>query len=77
MSKKLDKQLNSEKKFIINPEEFAYINSLDTVGRSFEHYINSLKTEYIKMVSVRLGYRPEDTLEFSIDLKDPKREIKK
>jgi hypothetical protein len=37
--------------------------------------MNQLMSEYLKIISVRLGYLPEKDLEFNIDLKDPKREL--
>ena len=79
MSKKINAQLNQsdgeEKRYIISQQEFNFLNSMDTIGYSFNHYMNQLKGEFTKMIAFRLGYGAETDLEFSIDLKDPKREL--
>lgn len=66
---------NEPKKFTIRPWEFSYLKSLDTVKRTNNHYMEQLMTEYLKMLSLRLGFRPEQNVEFSIDLNDDKREL--
>lgn len=79
MSKKINDQLKQSdsegKKYIISQQEFNFLNSMDTIGYSFNHYMNQLKGEFTKMIAFRLGYGAETDLEFSIDLKDPKREL--
>lgn len=76
MSEKLKKKLaETDKKYIIEDFEIKYLNDLDTVQRSFIFYLEQLKTNYLYGVSQRLGYLPEDKLEFSIDLKDSKKEL--
>jgi hypothetical protein len=62
-------------RFIIEQSDFNYLNSLDQIRRTNDHYMDQLMSEYLKIISVRLGYLPEKDLEFNIDLKDPKREL--
>lgn len=70
MSKKISKKLEENFKEIpLSEAEFAYIASLDNVGRSFEHYLKELKTAYLQTITLRNGYNTEDSLELSIDLK--------
>lgn len=76
MSEKLkQKQAQNEQKYTLEDSEMGYLNDLDTVQRSFNYYQDQLKTNYLQQVAVRLGYLPADKLEFSVDLKDPKKEI--
>lgn len=80
MSKKILANLPEEdqeiiKNFIISPMEFGYLNDLDTTQNNMNYYINSLKTTYLKQVSLRLGYSWDKDLQFEIDLKDKKREL--
>lgn len=80
MSKKILANLPEEdqeiiKSFIISPMEFGYLNDLDTTQNNMNYYINSLKTTYLKQVSLRLGYSWDRDLQFEIDLKDKKREL--
>lgn len=80
MSKKILANLHEEdqeiiKSFIISPMEFGYLNDLDTTQNNMNYYINSLKTTYLKQVSLRLGYSWDRDLQFEIDLKDKKREL--
>jgi len=76
MSEKLkQKQSANDKKYVLEDSEMGYLNDLDTVQRSFNYYQDQLKTNYLQQVAVRLGYLPTDELEFSIDLKDAKKEL--
>jgi len=76
MSNKIKKKLaETDKKYIIDDVEMGYLNDLDTVQRSFVYYHDQLKTNYLQQLAVRLGYLPSDKLEFTIDLKDPKKEL--
>jgi hypothetical protein len=77
MSDKIKKQLeDTEKTFTIRPYELQYLRSLDTIKRSVEYYISQAQTEYLKILSVGLGFSPEKDLEFHIDLNDNKGELK-
>ncbi len=80
MSKKILANLPEEdqeiiKSFSISPMEFGYLNDLDTTQTNFNYYMNTLKTTYLKQVSLRLGYPWDKDLQFEIDLKDSKREL--
>jgi hypothetical protein len=79
MSKKIKDQIEEdnlqEKTFIISPNEFQYLRGLDIVKRSVEHYHKSLMTDYLKLVSLRLGYKLEDDVVFNIDFVSDKREL--
>lgn len=76
MSKKLqDKLAEKEKKYTIEDYEMGFLNDLDTIQRSFNYYQDQAKTNYLQQLAVRLGYLPTDKLEFSIDLKDSKKEL--
>jgi hypothetical protein len=74
VSDKINQKLaDNTTQFPLSNAEFAYINSLDTVGRSFEHYISQLKRDYLHTLALNNGYKSEDNLELSIDLKDESR----
>lgn len=76
MSDKIKKKLaETDKKYIIDDVEMGYLNDLDTVQRSILHYTDQLKVNYLQQIAVKLGYLPTDQLEFSIDLKDPSKEL--
>jgi hypothetical protein len=76
MSEKLKKKLaETDKKYVIEDIEMGFLTDLDTIQRSFNYYQNQAKTNYLQQLAVRLGYLPTDQLEFSIDLKDPKKEL--
>lgn len=76
MSKKLqDKLAETEKKYIIEDFEMGFLNDLDTIQRSFNYYQDQAKTNYLQQIAVHLGYLPSDKLEFSINLKDSKKEL--
>jgi hypothetical protein len=76
MSEKLKKlQAEVDKKYVIEDYEMGFLNDLDTIQRSFNYYQDQAKTNYLQQLAVRLGYLPTDKLEFSIDLKDPKKEL--
>lgn len=76
MSEKLKKiQAKNEQKYTIEDSEMGFLNDLDTVQRSFNYYQDQIKTNYLQQIAVRLGYLPSDKLEFSVDLKDPKKEL--
>lgn len=76
MSDKLKKKLaETDKKYTLDDMEIGFLNDLDTIQRSFNYYQNQAKTNYLQQVAVKLGYLPTDKLEFSIDLKDPKKEL--
>lgn len=69
MSKAIKKKLaDRNKKIPLTDAEFAYISSLDNVGRSFEHYLKELKTAYLQTITLNHGYKTDDSLELSIDL---------
>jgi hypothetical protein len=69
MSKKLDEKLaNNSRDIQLTPDEFAYISSLDQVMRSFEHYSNELKRDYLRTVALNHGFIPQDSFEVTIDL---------
>lgn len=71
MSDKINRKVGSKTQSIpLTNAEFAYINSLDAVGRSFEYYIKQLKSEYLQGLTLRMGYKADDNLEMTIDLKD-------
>lgn len=76
MSDKLKKKLaETDKKYTLDDMEMGFLNDLDTIQRSFNYYQDQAKTNYLQQVAVKLGYLPTDKLEFSIDLKDPKKEL--
>lgn len=70
MSDKIGKKVaDKSKQFPLTNAEFNFITELDAVGRSFEHYNQQLKNDYLQTIILRLGYKPEDNLELTIDLK--------
>lgn len=76
MSDKLKKKLaETDKKYTLDDMEMGFLNDLDTIQRSFNYYQDQAKTNYLQQIAVKLGYLPTDKLEFSIDLKDPKKEL--
>lgn len=76
MSNKIKRQLEeTDKKYILEDNEMGFLNDLDTIQRSFNYYQDQLKTNYLQQIAARLGYSAQDTLEFSIDLKDEKKEL--
>lgn len=76
MSTKLKDQMDKQpKKITLTNDEFGYLNSLDTVGRSFDYYINELKTGFLQTIAMRSGYTSADQLELSIDLKSETHEL--
>jgi hypothetical protein len=76
MSKKIKAQLaETEQKYTIEDVEMQYLVDIDNVQRGSDHWFNQLKTNYIQQIAFRLGYLPEDQLEFTIDLKSPQKEL--
>jgi hypothetical protein len=76
MSNKIKKQLaETDKKYVIEDIEMQYLVDIDNVQRGSDHWFNQLKTNYLQQVAIRLGYLPEDQLEFTIDLKDKSKEL--
>lgn len=76
MSKKIKQnKAELEQVYTIDDIEMKYLTDLDTVQRSVDFYFNQLKTNYIQQIALKVGYSPEDQLEFSIDLKDEKKEL--
>jgi hypothetical protein len=52
-----------------NPE-FTFLNSIDTVQRSFNYYCDQLKTEFLQIIAIREGgFKSTDELEVTVDLK--------
>lgn len=69
MSDKIKKQLDgNEKTFIISPYELRYVQSIEQIKTSMNYYLSQVQSEYLKLLSLNLGYLPEQDLEFSIDL---------
>lgn len=64
-----------DKKFVISKTDFQYLNSIEAIKRSVNHYLSQLQGEYIKILSVNLGYKPEKDLQFQIDLQGDAREL--
>jgi hypothetical protein len=76
MSNKIKKQLaETDKKYVIEDIEMQYLVDIDNVQRGSDHWFNQLKTNYLQQIAIRLGYLPEDQLEFTIDLKDKSKEL--
>jgi hypothetical protein len=75
MSTKIIKKLEKPNKITLTEPEFSYMNSLDTVGQSFAYYINQLKLQYLRDITVRNGWTIDDELELTIDLKDESHEL--
>lgn len=76
MSEKLKKKLaETDKKYIIEDIEMKYMKDLETVENSFVYYSGRLKTNYLQQIALRLGYKPTDQLEFSIDLQSDSKEL--
>lgn len=70
MSQQIKQHVSSLTKTIkLTDAEFGYINSLETVGTSFAFYIQQLKTNYLQTIAIAHGYKKDDELEISIDLK--------
>lgn len=75
-TKIINKLKNPPEKIVLDKAEFSYINALDAVGRSFDHYIRGLKTEFLQIIALRNGWKPQDDqLELTIDLRDESREL--
>jgi len=75
MSEKIKSSLKT-KRFTIEGYQLQYLNDIDTVQRSMNYYQDQLKTNYLQQIAVRLGYKADDQLEFTIDLKSDSRELK-
>lgn len=74
MSKKIKVTVEENSRSIeLTPAEFAYITSLDTVMRSFEHYSRQLKQKYLQTIAIKHGYKADEDIEVSIDLKNEAR----
>lgn len=70
MSTKIIKKLKDrEDKIELTNSEFNFMNSLDTVDRSFKYYLEELKKEFLHTIAIRNGYKMEDQVELTIDLK--------
>jgi hypothetical protein len=70
-----DEDKNIVKRYSLSQDEVNYLKDLNAVKRSFDIYMDQLSAGYMKQVSLRFGYRPEQNLKFEIDLEDPKHEI--
>lgn len=77
MSQKIkDKLKKTEDKTVtISKTDFQYLNSINNIRFSVNYYLQQLQSEYMKILSVDLGYKPEEDLMFNIDLKDEAREL--
>lgn len=76
MSQKIKEQLkNKDKIVVIAKSDFQYLNSIENIRFSMNHYLQQLESEYIKLLTINLGYKPEEDLAFSIDFKDDSREL--
>lgn len=68
-------QKTTDKKVTISKTDFQYLNSIEVIKRSIDHYLSQLQGEYIKILSIDLGYKPEQDLQFGIDLQSDTREL--
>jgi hypothetical protein len=77
MSKRIQDSLkdNDEKKVVLTVPDFNYLVSLDNIKQSFFQYMQQAETEFLKILSLRHGYLPEDDLEFNIRFDDKAREL--
>jgi cell division protein FtsI/penicillin-binding protein 2 len=65
----------ADNKIVISKQDFQYLNSIETLKRSVNYYFQQIQGEYLKIVSVSLGYKPEQDLTFGIDLEGDTREL--
>jgi hypothetical protein len=77
MSNKIKRNLEAKpKKVVLTDYEFNYLRSLDKIGNSFAHYINGLKGEYLKIITVeKHGFKADEDYNFEIDLQNIAREL--
>jgi hypothetical protein len=59
----------------LRDQDFNFLRSLDQIRYTVDQYLHKAEGEFLKMVSVDLGYKPEEDLEFSIDLKENTKEL--
>lgn len=72
---KMKKNDDNNKVVIISKVDFRYLNSIANIRHSVDYYLSQVQSEYLKILSLGLGYKIEDDLEFSIDLKDESRAL--
>ena len=78
MSEKAKSKLNKgnvDKKSIISVNSFQYLKNVELIKNSVSYYIQQLQGEYLKLLSLDLGYKPEQDLQFGIDLEGDTREL--
>lgn len=80
MSNKIKEQLESNEDnrnvIALSNYEFSYIGSITMLQRSVSAYFDSLKTEYLKILSVdKWNYPPEANLQFSLNLEDESHQL--
>lgn len=66
---------NNRRTVTISEIDFNYLRDLEGVQRSFNYYQQRLITQYLKNISLKLGYDPEANLEFGLDLNTDTREL--
>lgn len=77
MSDKIKSKVHfkADKKVVISKTDFQYLNSIEKLKRSVSYYFQQIQGEYLKIVSVSLGYAPDKDLTFGIDLDSDSREL--
>lgn len=68
---KMARGKSNSKDFELSNADFAYLVSADRIRSSYQHYMQGLMSEFMKIKAVNdFGYKAEDDLQFSIDLAD-------
>lgn len=61
----------------LKEEEFNYVVNINTAKQNVSAEYNRVMSAFLKYITVsRLGYEPEDNLQFELDFADEKRTLK-
>jgi hypothetical protein len=69
------KPFNPDTKVTISVNDFQYLKNVELIKNSVNYYIQQIQGEYLKLLSLNLGYKPEQDLTFNIDLQSTTREL--
>ena len=71
MSEKAKLKLNNkkvDKSFQVSVNDYQYLKNVELIKNSVSFYIQQIQGEYLKLLSLELGYKPEQDLQFGLDL---------
>ena len=78
MSEKAKAKLNkvsTDKTVTISVNNYAYLKKVEMIKNSVNYYIQQMQGEFLKLLSIDLGYKPEQDVTFNIDLQSDNREL--